>query len=304
MKHFPIETAAAALGRWHSDPGSLQHVATSGNDVYRFTVGATPRILRLTDVVYRSVTHQRAELAFLVHLDRYGVRLAAPVRSHEGHLLEVFDGFSACALTWAPGERVEAATASDPVAFVRAWGLHLGQIHAAAVDYDGPPRWEWWEEVFLTEAPGLVPADDAAARREIDEVIAHLRALPRDPQTYGMIHHDFGPQNFHVDPEFGITSFDYGNCCQHFYLMDVVVSLSVLRRLPDRERLREALLTGYREVRGIPASIWAERRWFARLRFAYVYLSRLMMFGPKPTAEERETLKMMRGWLGGGEDWP
>jgi Ser/Thr protein kinase RdoA (MazF antagonist) len=304
VKRFPLETAAVALGRWRFDPGTLEHLATSGNDVYRFAQDGTPRILRLTDVGYRSVAHQRAEMAFLVHLERYGVRVAAPVRSREGHLLEAFDGFSSCVLTWAPGDRVEAATASDPVAFVRAWGRHLGEIHAAAVDYDGPPRWQWWEEVFLTDALALIPAGDAAARREIDEVIAHLRALPPDRETYGMIHHDFGPQNFHVAPALGITSFDYGNACHHFFLMDVVVSLSVLRRLPNRERLREALLEGYREVRAIPESIWAERRWFARLRFAYVYLSRLMMFGPNPTAEEQQALAMMRGWLGGGGDWP
>jgi Ser/Thr protein kinase RdoA (MazF antagonist) len=102
----------------------------------------------------------------------------------------------------------------------------------------------------------------------------------------------------------GITSFDFGNCCRHHYAWDVAVSLSLLRRDPNRDELRDALLGGYAETFTPDPAALAEIKAFVRLRAVYVYLSRLWWFGPTPTAGQQETLDTMRTWVERGVEWP
>jgi len=304
MKHFESPAAAAALSRWEGDPATLLHLATSGNAVYQFLDGETPRILRLTDVAYRTPEAQRAEIEFLRHLETCGVRVAVPVPSRDGHFVETFGDHTACVFAWAPGVRVTPESPHWDHAFVSAWGRSLGAIHAAARSYHGPRRWHWREEGFLADAYELLPRDDDAVRAEFAEVVERLAALPRSAASYGMTHADFGPQNFHWDPQLGITAFDFGNCCSHAFVHDVVVATSVLWRLPDRDRWRDALIGGYREHMELDDAAWAERRTFLRLRMLYVYLSRLRKFGPDPDPDQRDVLHRIRAMIKSDPGWP
>jgi len=304
MKHFEPPVAAAALARWDGDPATLLHVATSGNAVYQFLERGTPRILRLTDIAYRSPEHQQAEMSFLHHLEACGVRVAAPVRSRNENLVERFGDHTACVLAWAPGERVAPGSHHWNDAFVRAWGRSLGAIHAAARSYDGPPRWHWRDEVLLADAGELLPRDDAAVRAEFATVAARLDALTHSSASYGMNHADYGPQNFHWDPALGITSFDFGNCCSHAFVHDLVIATSLLWRLPDRDRWGDALMDGYRERMELDAALWEERHTFLRMRQLYVYLSRLRKFGPDPDPDQREVLRTLRAMIRSNPDWP
>ena len=305
MKHYDAATAARALERWDADPATLEHLATSGNAVYAFRDAAgTRRILRLTDLTYRSLDHQRAEMALLDHVAERGAQVTRPVPSAAGHAVEAGDGFTACVLTWAPGEIVTPDSPHWTDAFVHDWGGALGRIHAAARDYRGPARWDWDAEVLLARAELLLPREDAALWQEWRAVMDHLHALPRPADAFGMNHADHAPQNFHWHPAGGITTFDFGNCCRHWFVNDVVIALSTLRRLPGRDRWRDALLAGYRSEHELTGRWWAERHWFLRLRMLYVYLSRRMKFGPTPTSAESDTLRSIRSWIVPHHDWP
>jgi Ser/Thr protein kinase RdoA (MazF antagonist) len=243
-------------------------------------------------------------MAFLRHLDACGVRVSVPVPSCTGAWVESLGDHTACVLTWAPGERVIPGSRLWDDDFVRAWGRNLGAIHAAARSYEGPPRWEWHEEGLVADADALLPQDDAAVRAEFSSVLAHIGALPSPPGSRGMNHGDYAPQNFNWEPVLGITSFDFGNCCSHAFVNDVVIASSVLWRLPERERWRDVLLSGYRETMDLDDTIWAERRWFLRLRILYVYLSRLHKFGPDPDPDARDVLRQIRAMIRPDPDWP
>lgn len=304
MKHFDLDVARRALSHWRGDPASLEHLQTSGNDVYRFHDGDTPRILRLTDLDYRSAAENVAEMEFVRHLDAAGVRVSAPIPSRSGALAETLDQCSASVLTWAPGLSMDSASPHWTEPFFREWGRTLGAIHAAAESFDRPGRWDWWEEDLIVHADRLLPADDAAARVEFERVTSTLRALPRRPESYGMAHADHGPQNFRFDPVLGITTFDFGNCCRHWYAMDVVISLSTLRRHLERDRYREWILAGYRELFEIDSEVWAHFDDLLRLRVLYVYLSRLQSFGRAPSPEQCATLEQLRTLVASRISWP
>lgn len=171
------------------------------------------------------------------------------------------------------------------------------------LSYTGPARWAWDEEGLVADANELLPRDDAVVRSEFHDVHAHLSAMPRTA-GFGMNHGDYAPQNFHWERGRGITSFDFGNCCAHVFVNDIVISCSVLWRLPERERWRDALLSGYRETMELDEAAWAERRWFMRMRMLYVYLSRLRKYGAHPDPDACDVLRQIRSMIRPDPQWP
>lgn len=303
MKHFGPEVAKRALERWGGEEVSLRHVATSGNATYRFRHGGDDRILRLTDPAHRSAAHNQAEMAFLLHLGREGVAACAPVPSGSGALVESLEECSACVLSWAPGTKVEPDSEFWDDAFFREWGRHLARIHRAARGYTGPARWPWWQEGLIAEAERWIPAGDTCSRAELRRVREVLEALPRTADNYGMTHADFAPQNFHYDRARGITSFDYGNCCDHWFVSDLAISLSTLRRRPERERYRAWILEGYEEVLMPDPIVMEHLSTFLQLRVLYVYLSRLCAFGGAPEPAQVEILRTLRSAVAERIEW-
>lgn len=291
---------------WDRGSEEIAHIADSGNSVYRVGAGASRRILRLTNPAYRTPLECEAELEYLLHLDACGVRCNQPIASTSHRLVEevVIDGKTILAslFTWAPGERIEPDSALWDDDYIRTWGRILGSIHDASRRFrpqgEGR-RWLWRDEVFLARADDLIPADDPISRALFNELMQFFDGLPQTDETFGMVHGDFAPQNFHFDPAIGITAFDFGNCCYHWYINDIAVSLTRFYRFtPDkRQHSEKLLLEGYRDAFAINEDMIELLGIFTRMRAMYVYLSRLMKFGNNPTEEERVILAGMRGMV-------
>lgn len=294
-----IELASAAAERWNATVE--RHIADSGNSVWLVRRAGEPFVLRLSDPAYRSIAESRAEIDFLDHLDTCGVQVATAIPSTEGSTVETIrsndEEMLASLFRHAPGERVDPSSPHWNDDLFLEWGRTLGRIHAASRIYepDGERRrWHWKDELFLAHASRLIPREDSETLRAFDDLIEWFDKLPRASETFGMTHGDFAPQNFHYHPEHGITAFDFGNCCYHWYISDVVVSLTVVRRHPERDRYRDLIFEGYREHGAIDPALLGNVAWFFRLRAFYVYMSRLMKFGPTPNEEERSILETLR----------
>lgn len=308
LRRLAKETAAL----WDAEPGTIEHISDSGNSVYLFLSNGERFILRLTSPTYRTREELEAEIEFLLHLDACSVKIGKPLRSREGGFVEdaQLDDMRmlASAFTFAPGIRVMPDSEHWNEDFFREWGATLGRIHRAASSFSPETtarRWHWREEGFIALAPQLIPAEDTASHRELETVLLRLDELPVNTDTFGIIHADFAPQNFNYDPAPGITTFDFGNCCYHWYLSDIAISLSTIRRRPAevRDMYRTWIIEGYREHYPIDDELLANISWLIRLRILYVYLSRLALFGHDPTPEEQETLRWMRNEVHAGFEW-
>ena len=306
MKAFAPEVASRALSLWRGGDEArrtLVRLATSGNDVWRFDHDGRPFILRLTDDQWRTPAQNAAECAFLEHAFARGAQVARPIPARSGQLVETLDDASASVFAWAEGDHVTRDSPRWNEAFFREWGRALAVLHEAATSYDGPPRWDWPEEGLLAGADRILPKGDDAIRAQRDELFARLARLPRTRGSYGLIHADFGPQNFRYDSGGRIIAFDFGNLCTHWFVNDLVISLSTLRRDPARDRLRAWMLAGYESVRPLDPASWAEKDTLLRLRVLYVYLSRLVLFA-QPSAEQRGTLAQLRTLVLERVSWP
>ncbi len=295
--------AVEACASWQIEPSSLEHVADAGNSVWAALLAGQQVALRLTDPSHRTPPQTEAELRFVRHVAAAGVRVAEPVASAAGRDLErVGPGWSAAVFRWAPGSYVRRGDPADGEAMHRAWGQALAGIHAASQTFAPAPaprrRWRWRDEHWVADAHQLVPIDDAPVRAELDAVLDALNhATPPAAGGFGMIHADLAPQNFRWDvARRQLTTFDFGNCCHAWHLLDLVISLTTVVRRPGAEsddRMRW-LIEAYAARRTLDPGAAPMVGWLVRFRLIYVLLSRLWAFGSRPTAAQRETLAILR----------
>jgi len=230
---------------WGGDIRSVEHLGDRGNSVFSFkTLDGRIQILRCTDPDFRSFDDLLGELHFVNHLHAAGVPVAECVSTIDGRLAIVSpckSGNMVCSsVAYAPGVEVLDTSSHWNADFFREWGRNLGLIHkeAAALGLSGvnPKRWQWNEENIIARAEQLIPSDDVKSLDEFREVMGRCRLLPKDQLNFGLIHADHAPQNFRYDPEQNrITTFDFGNCCYHWFVSDLAISLSTVRRRPNRQ---------------------------------------------------------------------
>jgi len=295
--------ARRAAERWGLGGAKLEHLGTSASSVWRCDHDGQHGYLRLGDASARSLELVLGELALVERLAASGVAVAPPRRSLGNSLVETLeaDGARVHAVLFeeAPGVLVEPGDPLRDEGLLRAWGSWMGRMHRAVVGFAPPPpgwRWPWHEEPLLAGAEALLPRDDQAVRAELRRILAQLAALPRGAETFGLTHADLGPQNFRYQPGHGVTAFDFDNACFHWFVSDVAIALSTLRRRPReaRDAYRTWMLDAYRREHPLPELLEAALDTFLQLRIVYVYLDRLQRFGDSEAPEHRELLRALR----------
>jgi Ser/Thr protein kinase RdoA (MazF antagonist) len=295
-----LKAAAAALNLWS---GAHQHVlvqfGTFASGVFGVRVSGATHFLRLTSQSFRSVDDTTEELSFLHHLHSQGARVAMPVMSIHDQSVEKVGDYLATLFRRAPGLRLTPEARLWNRAFFREWGRTLALHHQAARSFCNPLsgwRRDWWREPVLVEGLQRIRADDKELAHCADAILAGLELQSDVCGEVGMIHADFAPQNFRYDPEIGITAFDFDNCCRHWFLYDIAVSLSVLRLRPEREQLVQWMFEGYGDLHPFPGDSGSLRP-LLRLRLLYVYCDRLYSFGVAPGSDQTSLLNALRDRL-------
>lgn len=301
-----LQAAMAALNLWS---GARQNLAVpfgiSASSVFAVRIDGATHFLRLTSHSFRGVDDVADELSFLHHLWSHGVRVAMPVPSIHGQSVERVGDYLATVFRRAPGLRLTPEARQWNREFFQEWGRTLAFQHEAACGFCNPSsgwRQDWRREPVLVEGLKYIRANDKQLAYCVDSTLAELELRGDAFGEVGTIHGDLGPQNFRYDPEIGITAFDFDNCCRHWFLYDIAVSLSVLRLRPEREQLMQWIFEGYRGLRLLPGDPGSLRP-LLRLRLLYVYCDRLCSFGAAPGPDQTNILGAFRDRLIVGDVW-
>jgi Ser/Thr protein kinase RdoA (MazF antagonist) len=271
----------------------------SASSIFGVRINGVTHFLRVMRQSFRSVGDTMQELSFLNHLHSQGVRVAMPVPSNHHQGVEIVGDFLATLFRRAPGLRLTPEARLWNRAFFREWGRTLALHHQAARSFCNPLagwRRDWRREPVLVQGLEYIRADDKDLAHCVDAIVAGLELQGDACGEVGMIHADLGPQNFRYDPEIGITAFDFDNCCRHWFLYDIAVSLSVLRLRPEREQLVQWMFDGYRDLCPLPGDAGSLRP-LLRLRLLYVYCDRLYGFGVAPGPDQTHLLNALRDRL-------
>lgn len=288
----------------------------SSNIVCRVSAGGQTYYLRCNHEGERSGDDYAAEMAFVEHLAAQGVRVARPVPSQAGALVERVPtplGIFQVVLLEAAGG-VERALMEMDEPSLAAWGRTLAGLHAAAEGYAGCGRPTWREH--LQFAKGQIPVTEEAAHGELRVVTQALSALPADATCFGLIHFDLEADNMRWQD--GVpTLFDCDDCAHYWFAADIAYALRDLyedriERIDLVDRRLGAFVAGYRAVRPLPERdlhllpLFMRAHnlyWFARLHRS---VAEGMVPGEPPwTTDLRATLaSTMNGYRDGFERHP
>ncbi len=177
----------------------------------------------------------RAILPWIHFLAAGGASVAAPVPSQNGNLIEAFEQagqtYIAVAFERAPGVRGEELTFDqwNDALFARL-GQTAGKMHALAKAYIPPntdlKRPEWNAAANCFHPPEQFPPSEAIIAAKQVRLFEYVQTLPKDRDSYGMIHADLHGGNFFVDVDTNtITVFDFDDCAYGWYVMDIAMGV-------------------------------------------------------------------------------
>jgi Ser/Thr protein kinase RdoA (MazF antagonist) len=263
--------------------GEIRFLRRVANFVYASSLDGRPVIVRLTEPSHRRRGELEAELEWMGHLSGQGVRLARPIPSRGGALVEEIPGepaFHAAAFEWAEGSALSGKQIDARA--LESWGAYLGRMHKATRLYlpakPGAARADWQGDDIYRSAAKSLNSNDRPAYDRMNELTAWLRGLPRPEDAYGLVHADLHRGNFFVGPE-GITAFDFDDSCRHWFVYDLTAPLfSILNAAEDegmtleKGAARDRFLAGYASENALSPEWMARLDAFMIYRAALVYL--------------------------------
>jgi Ser/Thr protein kinase RdoA (MazF antagonist) len=250
--------------------------------IYEYSRGSGDFILRIGHSARRSEALIHGEVDWMNYLAGKGASVARAVRSDAGRLVEAFDDghgdqFLATAFVRAAGKPPRQAGWTP--ALFETYGEVLGEMHALTKDYrPSNPAWKRpeWDDPTIQDIEQNLPAAETAVIEKYRELIEHLETLPRDRDSYGLIHFDAHGSNFLVDRDGRITLFDFDDCSYGWFIYDIAIVLFYM--VAGREDLRAFtdefmthFLRGYRKRNRIDPAWLKELPCFLKMREIDLY---------------------------------
>ncbi len=277
--------------------------------MFEFIRDGAAYILRLGHSRRRTPDLIRGEVDWINYLADGGAGVAKAVLSANGQLVELIpdgrnDFFLATAFTKAPGGSAwRIGQWAEPL-FVN-YGRLLGRIHRLSQSYrPADPAWQrpHWDDPLNLIAHDTLEADDTLLGQRYRDVLAHLQALPRTPDGYGMIHQDAHGGNFFVDENGRITLFDFDDCCYGHFAYDLAMVLFyALTNRDDVETFAPAFWQpfwrGYQQENALDPAWLAEIHPFMKLREIELYTILMRDYGPEALADDSWASKYLHGRL-------
>jgi Ser/Thr protein kinase RdoA (MazF antagonist) len=228
---FTRPILGATLDRYHLAPEDVHLLDGFENFVYEFQRDESGYILRIAHSSRRTANQIQGEVDWINYLARGGAAVARAVPSAGGRLVEAIDDghgeqFLATAFVKAPGAKPW--TVDKPADYFERYGRLLGRMHALTQKYQpSNPAWTrpQWDDPLLLDVAGFLPASETIALEKHHAVVEHLRTLPRDRGSFGLIHHDAHEANLFLAADGTLTLFDFDDCCYHWFADDIAIVL-------------------------------------------------------------------------------
>ncbi len=257
--------------------------------IYAYSFEGRDMVLRL---VPPEVGLQHADVQSILHWMQFladgGLAVPRPQSSREQRLVESIQfgdqTWLASVVERARGVRAETLPfdAWDD-SLIEELGRVIGKLHALSRMYQTPqgyPQRPQWYEISMNYNPieeweGV----EESIRQRYEQALEHINLLPRETERYGLIHADVQCANFFVDLEGRkITLFDFDDCCNGWYMMDIALPLlDLLVLYPGMDRsnfarhILECITKGYRSENILPEHSLRELPVFLKLLETALY---------------------------------
>ena len=253
------------------------------NLVYACSTKVQPVILRFSFRQDRIFNQILAELRFITYLAENGVRVAQPIYSRNGELIEEFfiEQSPVYLVCFEKGRGMRVPDNAyryrndAPIEeYFHNWGKILGQMHRLSKAYRPKNhqirRPDWFQlHADRLDIDAVVPNKLKIVKDRIRSLLNEIVKLPKDNQSYGLIHGDFNDGNFTVDYNNGdITVFDFDDCCNFWFAYELAsaweggIGRIMFRGLNERisfmDNYMEKVFEGYCSENELSTS-WVEK---------------------------------------------
>jgi len=193
--------------------------------VYRFSINSKPYVLRFVKCPVNDISQTRAEMDWLLYLANKGVSVPFPLKTRNGELAvsaeENGETYIIAAFSMAEGQYWDK---NDPnlwnINVFYNWGKVVGNMHRLTKDYkpanDMDKRDEFPIRCMISENIKTFPS----VNRIAEDLLNEIEALPKDKDSYGLIHNDLHPGNFLIEGEH-INLFDFDACAYSWFAFDI-----------------------------------------------------------------------------------
>ncbi len=205
------------------------------NIIFFYSKGNNEYVIRISFREDRSFEEILAETHFINYLYTNAAPVSNPIKSQAGNFVEKLDSvgrsFYVVAFNKAKGIRLPDNNYQyrDGISideYFHNYGKTLGKMHRLTKSYLPPDqkivRPEWLTNMKEKTIPRFLPKDRINLISKIRVLCDEAEFLPKDRDSYGLIHADFGDGNFVIDYDTGnITVFDFDDCAYSWFMYDL-----------------------------------------------------------------------------------
>lgn len=240
-----LETAFQALKRYEIKPALVAFLQHSENVTFRVDCPNATFLLRLhspraesfgKDTLDSQVIH--SEMLWLEALRQENLPVPGPVKNQSGEYVSHVSGIPATLLTWQEGRLLTREMENEDTA--AQIGSLIGKIHAHVRRWQIPAGFSrpqrdlaYFQRALHSLRPAIQDGrisypDYKAFETSLEILEEEIRPLPRNSQTWGLLHGDLHRGNFLLHDE-QIHLIDFSRCAFGHFAYDLATCLSNIR---------------------------------------------------------------------------
>jgi Ser/Thr protein kinase RdoA (MazF antagonist) len=305
-KRYNDDILLQTMERFDIPSGKIELLDGFESFIYTFSRDDGDFILRIGHSLRRTQELIQGEVDWINYLAAGGAGVAKAIKSKKGNLIETIDDqqgefFMATAFAKAPGGPPTSNLYNQDL--FQSWGRLLGRIHALTKDYQpADPAWKRgeWDSPSNMLVKEWLPPSEALILAEFRDLMNYLHTLPKDRESYGLIHQDAHAGNFYVDENYQITLFDFDDCVYSWFIYDIAMVLfyGLMGHENDPDYIEyfcRHFLKGYRHENHLDSKWLAEIPHFLKLREIDLYAQILFSFGGADHIDDPWCQRYMKG---------
>ena len=218
-----------AADKYNFDKSTLHFISESTNQIYMFKKDNRGYILRFSQRPAEHIHQIRAEMDWLYYLAKNNIGVSLPLKAGNGKLaVSTQDNGENYIITSFEMVNGTFWNKNDPKLWNEkiffGWGKVMGDMHRLTKDYmpanDNDIRDVFNGRFSLGDSVKSCPS----VNKITEELIGEIMALPKDKDSYGLIHNDMHPWNFYIDGD-QINVFDFDDSLYGWFALDIGIAL-------------------------------------------------------------------------------
>jgi Ser/Thr protein kinase RdoA (MazF antagonist) len=232
-------TTVGEFRKLHDSFGSFLHGRFLEKSLYEYERNGRTYLLRFTSPHYVDFSLISGEAKWVNYLAENSVSVPRAIASEEGNLVEVIrapdesagenSGYAVVSFEKLPGHPIDFDSKVEwNRTFIQTYGTMIGKVHSLSKRLAGegnmPIRMSWHEQDWFAGIDRYVPASDSLVHAKLRDVLEEMHSLPRDSESFGLIHGDAHPWNLIVSRGQPVL-IDFDFCEYNWFAFEIAIAL-------------------------------------------------------------------------------